>query len=513
MIRIMAAACLLAVILPVLASAGYSELREALDGYEPPAHAFPEPAARAPNPDPRHDDEAFDAKRQELAALKQRWETRALSVDTRDLFPGLSPELTAAVKHTAHDLQAAKQLVKAGYTLETIEAMTLARNPGVKAAGKRFRAELESFTQVSRLDAILKRYTAFTEGVMTGVGSMKGKDPVKMKFPFPGTLALKGEIAAQSVEAAWEDLQIVRRNALTDIRKAFWNLVYVQRAQAITAEMVELLQHLEGVATSRYESGKTSYQDVVKVSIQREVLYEKLVTLEEGQRTVEAKLRAILDLPMEAEIGLPRETAPQRGLPELEGLYGRAAEKRQELRKLRALVGKMELMIEMGETMILPPYTLNLSLYEDEAVNRVGSTAMEAPFDTVVPAGRGAGLPKLPWYGIEDAFLRQTREKLGALKDELRMAEARTAYLVRSCWSDLDRAWREEALFANTVVGLSQTALDVATRSYESGKVAFADVTGAYTIWLEANLTLARKRSDMGIARAELEKALGTSIQ
>ena len=60
---------------------------------------------------------------------------------------------------------------------------------------------------------------------------------------------------------------------------------------------------------------------------------------------------------------------------------------------------------------------------------------------------------------------------------------------------------------------LSQTALDVATRSYESGKVAFADVIGAYTTWLNANLALARKRSDFGIARAELERTVGTVIR
>jgi outer membrane protein, heavy metal efflux system len=504
--------CLLVVSLSGSALAGYRELKDELKAYRPPDYVLPGPGTKAEIVPPSPDDVAFDVQRQKLAALKRQWEEWLTSADKRDQFVAVRPDLATSLKKIAQDARAAAQLVRNRFTLEQIEAMTLVRNPGVKAAENGFRAEMESFTQVSQLDAVLKQYTAFTEGVMTGVGPMKGKDPVKMKFPFPGTLALKGEIAAKTVEAAGEELGIARRNAVTEARKAFWNLAYAHRARDITGEMVELLQHLDSVATTRYESGKTSYQDVIKVRIQWETLTEELVTLDERQRTVEAKLREVLNLSPEARIGFPQAPTPDRNLPKLEGLYALAGENRQEIKKIRALVGKMERMIDMAETMIQPAYTSNLSLYEDEAVNRVGSAAMKAPFDTVVPAGRGAGLPKLPWYGTEDAYLRQTRQKLAALGQKLQKTEAQTNFMVHNFWFELDRAHREEALYANTVVELSQTALDVATRSYESGKVAFADVSGAYTIWLKANLSLARKRSDMGIARAELARAVGKDI-
>jgi len=504
--------CLMILSLTGTTFAGYQELKEQLEDYKPPAYVVSRPSI-VPELPPLAVDENFEAQRQKLAALKQHWEEWLASPDKQDQFVAVRPELVAALKKTEQDVRSAAQIVKNSFALEQLEAMTLVHSPSVKAAEKRFRAEVESFTQVSQLDAILKQYTAFTEGVMPGVGPMKGKDPVKMKFPFPGVLALKGEIAAKTVEVAGEELGIARRNAVTDARKAFWNLVYVHRARAITGEMVELLQHLDSVATTRYESGKTSYQDVVKVRIQWETLTEDLVTLDERQRTVEAKLREILNLAPKVTIGLPRGPALDRNQPSLEGLYVLAGEKRQEIRKIRAQVGKMERMIEMAETMIQPPYTLNLSLYEDEAVNRVGSAAMKAPFDTVVSAGRGIGLPKLPWYGTDDAYVRRTREKLAALKHKLQKTEAQTDFLVRNFWFELDRARREEALYANTIVELSQTALEVATRSYESGKVAFADAIDAYTIWLKANLSLAKKRSDMGIARAELGKVVGTSIR
>jgi outer membrane protein TolC len=172
----------------------------------------------------------------------------------------------------------------------------------------------------------------------------------------------------------------------------------------------------------------------------------------------------------------------------------------------------MERMIEMSETMILPPYTLNLSLYQDETINQGGSIATKDTFLTSTQVSRGAGLPKMPWYGIDDAYLRETRQKLEALREELKKAEVATADMVRNSWFELDRARREVSLYRKTVVKLSKAALDVSTRGYESGEVSFADVIASYTIWLNANLVLERKKSDFGVAWAELERILGITL-
>ena len=64
-----------------------------------------------------------------------------------------------------------------------------------------------------------------------------------------------------------ETLEIARREALTGVRKTYWNLLYVRKSREITAETLELFRRLESVAGTRYRSGNTSYQDVIKVTI------------------------------------------------------------------------------------------------------------------------------------------------------------------------------------------------------------------------------------------------------
>jgi outer membrane protein TolC len=340
---------------------------------------------------------------------------------------------------------------------------------------------------------------------------MKGKEPIRMKFPFPGVLALKGQIVNQRVLAERESLETARRNAVTAVRMAYWDLVYAIQATRITADMLELLKNLEAVAETRYEAGKTNYQDVVKVRINRETIEEDLITLKEKQRNIESKIREVINLPPEIDLGPPKMIPPRENMPALGRLYDIARKRRQELRRLRTMVGKTERMIEMAETMILPPYTLNFSLYEDEAANMVGAAAEKNPFPIRTEAATGAGLPKMPWFGTEDAYLRETRQSLYALREALKKAEVSTHTMVRIAWFELDRARRETALYSDDVVALSRSALDVSTRGYESGNVSFADVIDSYTTWLRANLMLERNRSDLGIAWARLEQVIGVS--
>ncbi|GBC60333.1 TolC family protein [Desulfonema ishimotonii] len=492
---------------------GYQEMKAEIDTYEPPAYLLPQ--TRAPLAEPTEKparETGSENEKQQMWEMKARWE-RALSANNDEpAFVRPAPRLLKHLKPATDNASVAIRSLGDGFSLEILEALTLLRNPGIRAAKRRVRAELESFTQVSDLDEVLRQYTAFTEGLMNGVGPMKGKDSVKMKFPFPGVTALKGQVVEQSVRAAREGLEIARREAVTGARKAYWNLLFIRKARQITSETVNLFRDLEAVADTRYRSGATSFQDVIKVSIRTKILEEDLITLREKQRNIEAGLRAILNLSPDAAIGHPANRKPGVSLPSLSKLWPLAREKRQELRKMRAMIGKMERMTEMAETMILPPFTLGFSVYEDEAVIQTGSAAMKPSFPVKTMASAGAGLPKKPWFGTRDAWLGQTRQSLAALREDLKKAEAATDNMVRNAWFALDKAIREAALYRNTVVGLSRSALDVSTRGYESGSVSFADVISSYADWLNVSLALARKQSDIGVSKAELAQVAGISF-
>jgi outer membrane protein, heavy metal efflux system len=492
------------------ACTGYQELKNSWERYEPSSfyqdYTKPSLARQIP---PTPVDGNFTREVQKLEETKKKWEDSLKTPEKEVDFYRPDPDRFSALLSAGKELDLAEEVLVKGFTLEDLEILALLRNPGVKGAERSLRASFETYSQVSNLDEILRQYSAFTEGLMTGIGPMAGEESMEIKFPFPGVLALKGEIATQEVKASRETLAITRRMAITQIRQAYWDLLFTLRAQKINEEMLIHLQHLESVARVRYETGKTSFQDVVKVRIEADKLGEELKTLREEKKNFEAKIREILDLPAETKVGLPIAQNPPLEVPPLSDLFPMALEKRQELRQMRAMIGKMERMIEMAETMIYPRFSLNLSFFQDEAIDQVGTMRMKEPFSVKTQASTGAGLPRMPWYGTNDAYLRETKQKLAALREDLKRTEDETVSKVREGWFRLDRAKRMETLYAQRVVGLSQAALEVSNRAYESGNIAFADVIESYQGWLNAHLSLEKEKSNLGIARLELEEAVG----
>ena len=401
-------------------------------------------------------------------------------------------------------------LLKNQISPDLLAAMVILRNPDIARARDLVEAQMATYSQVADLDLVLAQYAAFTKGLMNGVGQARGSASIEMGFPFPGVTALKAQVVAQSVAAAREALTMAERNAVTDVQKAFWDLVYLTRAQEITRETLAVFKNLHGVADSLYRSGKTGFQDVTRVTVKVYILEEALLTLEEKEKNIQAVILSLLNLPPGTLLGSPVKTTPSRAVPKIETLYAMAHQNRQELKQLRAVIGKMERMVELSETMILPGFDLGFSRYREAAVVQVGSGAMTPSFAESIPASMGKGLPKKNWYGTGASWLMETRKRLAAQRQGLRGMEADTRKMVRMAWYEMDRAVRRSRLYGEKVVSLSATALDVSTREYESGKISFADVAGSYSDWLQARLENARALSDIGISRAQLARVTGT---
>jgi outer membrane protein, heavy metal efflux system len=490
----------------VPASGGYRHLKQEMEGYAPPAWSQA-PASSIPHGSPAPD--GFEREKNSIEKARDRW---AKIVD-RKMRPTKDPAISPHIIEAAADDGKTLALLRERFSPGTLRALIRLRHPSIKAARARFLAALEGFAQVTQLDEMLRQYSAFTEGVMAGVGPMRGgADAIQMTFPYPGVTALKGQVAEKNVEAAQYAFERVRRDTTAQGIKAYWNLLYIHRAIGIARDTLDRLNHLESVATTRYGAGKTSYQDVVKIRINREKLDERLKTLDGRRVNLETELLMLMNLAPGRAIVRPAVTAPDTSRPGLAALYPLAIENRQELGRMRAMVGKMARMVEMAETMIHPDFTQTYSLYRDQAVLQAGSVRMKPTFGTGMSTTRGKGLPKNAWFGTRDAYLRETRRKLDALKADLADAEARTRLMVRTGWFDLDRALRERDLYNKRLVDLSQTSLDVSTRGYESGKVSFADVIASYNGWLDVNLASERRISDVGIARIELARRIGTRL-
>ena len=490
----------------------YQNLSADYDAYRPPILATV-PALSVPDSGkqpPAADD--FTNEQQRIASLAKTWSAALNDPEKDSRFYSPPPDRLTALKSTAGDEAAAVLALSPEFTLETFQILALYRNPGVTAAEKTFHGKLQAYSQVAGLDDMLRSYAVLTRSVMPGIGNMADRESPAMKFPFPGILALKGEIVTQEIMIARQVLETARKTAVSESRRLYWRWIANRRVQEMTRAVQAILDQLELSARKRYEVGQESLQAVLRVQIQQLRSAEELTTLCEEQKTLQVSVRSLLDLHPSADIGIPQFRDPRREMPNLDRISALAFEHRQELKTVRAMIGRMERMIEMAETEIYPPFTQNLSLFENRAAVQVGTVRTEDPFADVFPSSVGEGLPKNPWFGMEDAYLRETRENLTALRSELKKTENDTRFKVRDAWFRLDQAMREERLYMKKMTELTRLSSEITANRYEAGVAELRDVIDFYMMWFDARLTGERKKADIGIARADLEEIVGISF-
>lgn len=190
-------------------------------------------------------------------------------------------------------------------------------------------------------------------------------------------------------------LNISIRDNMTSIRKAFWNLRLVHEKLTIFKETLALFEQLHDISSTMYKTGKTSYQDVIQISIKTKVLNNQIESLVEKKQAVEASLLALLDLPQDTNLGHPDTQRPEIKIPGISTLVDWALEKRQELQRIDHRIAKMELMIEMAESMVLPSIDMGLFKNSLSDINTAGTWSKKEAFPDQAPqSSMGWDCPK-----------------------------------------------------------------------------------------------------------------------
>jgi len=165
-----------------------------------------------------------------------------------------------------------------------------------------------------------------------------------------------------------------------DMENAYWELAYTTRSIRIIHETTAAFDRLLDVAVSLYKSGRTSYQDVIKVTIKIEELNQERVSLENKADNGKIRLLELMNLPADTRLG-PVKTAPlSETIPPPEKLISLAREHRQELAAIRFQISKLQSMVELAESMKQAKLPLGFSYFEADHVNTAGSGAPQQPF-------------------------------------------------------------------------------------------------------------------------------------
>ena len=382
--------------------------------------------------------------------------------------------------------------------LELLLAFGYEWSPGIKAARKKLRATLEHYPQAVYLDNMLRQYNAFTKQLNTKIGQPRHKEMMAMKFPFPGMMAMKGQIVTQDVQIAQSEIDIALRDLVTDIKLAYYDYLYLNEAIEINWENQELLRQMIQIVQAKFRVGIGKYHSVIMAQVEFSKLSDSIITLEERRETVIARINTLLNRPADAPLGKLQPPAHEVVTQPLGRLYTLALKSRQEIQKRKLVISKMNLIIQLATRMAHPDASLGASYFE----NRMKLSPTFSTQRTLNPEHSAL-------IGQKDAYIREVEIKADAMQQKLVELENMTRFTVKKHHFGLETANRSIALYRTTLLPQARSALKAANTAYQAAQVDFISFLDAQRTLLKFRLGEQRAFRDHRQHLAQLEQAVG----
>jgi len=168
-------------------------------------------------------------------------------------------------------------------------------NAGLKASFEQWKAAVEQVPQAKSLPDPTFTYGYFIEEVETRVGPQRQKLGIMQVFPWFGKIEARTDAAAAAAKAARKRYEAKKLKLFFEVREAFHEYAYLAKAVEIAKENVELIQHFEEVARTKYTAAAASHPDVIRAQMELAKLEDQLETLEHLREPVVAELNAVLN--------------------------------------------------------------------------------------------------------------------------------------------------------------------------------------------------------------------------
>ncbi|MGE5280329.1 MAG: TolC family protein [Deltaproteobacteria bacterium] len=391
-------------------------------------------------------------------------------------------------------------------TLDGYVEEALAHNPALKAALLKWREAAHLVGPAGTLPDPMVSYTYFGANVETRVGPQEAKYGISQKVPYPGKLSLKSRTAATRADILKAEYLAARDELVKNVRWAYCDLYWVDRALAITEEEKALLERVEKVASKKYETKLVPYQDVVKAQAELSRLIDKLVMFKQNRKALEAHFNALLNRPVAAEIPVIREIGGVEGVPALPELQRLAEENRPELAAGKLGVKKAKFEKNLADLSFVPDMTVGFD-YIDVASGHTmaandGQDAWMAMVAFNVPL----------WFGSIHDDIRSKEAALEASQNAYQDMENSVGSDVEDIYFKLKAYEDVVTLYETALIPQATQAFEASQKGYESGTTDFLNWLDSERVLLQARLAYYRALVDYHKTRAFLERVTGVAL-
>lgn len=392
--------------------------------------------------------------------------------------------------------------------LKALIEEALSKNPDVQAAKSKWEVLRERPPQAGSLEDPMVGLAIVN--LPTDTFSFRNEDmtmkelSVTQRVPYPGKRPLRSQMAQKEAEAAYSDYEEAKNRVSRDVKMAYYELFYVNKATEVTEKNREVLKLLNQIAETKYAVGEGIHTDVFKAQVELSKMIDELIMLSQNKRSLKARINTLLHQPAFAVLGEPEEVSFEKFSADPEDLQKGALANRPLLQSMKRMVERNQVNLKMAEKEYYPDFDFKLA-YGQRDDGPMGGRA------DMVTAMVAINLPL--WYKTkQERKVAESQKDIQLAKDQLTAMTNEIRFMIGDKLIEVERVERQLELLKTGIIPLATLSLDSAMASYRGNKVDFITVLDSLMTLFRYEIQYYRLRTDSRKSIAEIEATVGESL-
>lgn len=380
-------------------------------------------------------------------------------------------------------------------------AQALVNNPQISVAREQTaQARARRVEAVSIPDPALT-YTYDQQPRLFNFGSAAARNVgIGLTIPFPDKLRLQESAAAADVRNYESNYRLVQQQIAEAASATYDSLLVALRHRADLQQARALAADFLKRTEARYNAGTAAKLDVIKARVDVAQADNALIANEGDIANAQASMNRLLGRMVSAPIAPEDSLTIPPPLPDSATIDQVAVENRPELSALQSQMRTASANTGLLKEFWIPDFTVGFS--------RDYLTPGSAAFST----GITMPLPAFLWQHTSGT-IAESQHHEHELAASYRDLRTQVTQDVRSAYANASTAMRQAIFLRDELVPAAAEAFRVASVSYSIGGSSALEVLQARRDLLDAESQLTDALAAANTARADLERALGVSLQ
>ncbi len=400
-------------------------------------------------------------------------------------------------------LSSQAQSEKTFLNVDQLVEEALQNNPEILAAKKKWEVYKERVPQAYALEDPM-----FGFGIVNLPTNFSFKDEdmtmkefsISQKFPFPGKRPLMREMAEKEAEAVSAEIQGKIHQIIRDVKTAYYDLSHVYRTTEVTQRNKRILEDFAKIAETRYSVGEGIQQDVLKAHVEVSKMVDDLIMLDQKKKTLEAKLKALLNRPPETQVGEPEEVIFRKLPFTLEELQKMALEMNPTLKGMKKMIEAKEKAYALAKREYYPDFNFKFAYGQrDNSPDMKRRDMLTGMMEINIP---------IFYKSKQDRKVAETKAEILGAEAQYRAMKNEIFFMVADMSSMIQRVERQIDLYRTGIIPQASLQINSAMSSYRVNKADFMTL-------LDSQMTLYKYELEYHQALTEFEKnvaSIGATI-